>query len=254
MPQDGGRSPTPQIGLFQLPAWLGREDSNLRMRDPKTRVLPLDDAPSATRRQETHLHEPPGILPRSRLRARSAARVAAEQPEDAGAAAAQQRPAAPAAHSAPLTPASSGANANAGASRSLKSTSRAAAGRLLPTREQDGKFPAAPCQCRRRRAGGRPRRSRARRREMWISAAPPPANGASRSRTSPRPLPTAAPPSRKNGTSEPRAAAQLRSIPGPGRTRRAGSTRGGPRPRRCCRRRARPLPGSASPARCAPRR
>src|SRR5262245_45022326 len=28
------------------PEWLGREDSNLRMRVPKTRVLPLDDAPS----------------------------------------------------------------------------------------------------------------------------------------------------------------------------------------------------------------
>jgi hypothetical protein len=27
------------------PSWLGREDSNLRMRIPKTRVLPLDDAP-----------------------------------------------------------------------------------------------------------------------------------------------------------------------------------------------------------------
>ena len=25
--------------------WLGREDSNLRMRAPKARVLPLDDAP-----------------------------------------------------------------------------------------------------------------------------------------------------------------------------------------------------------------
>ena len=30
--------------------WLGREDSNLRMRVPKTRVLPLDDAPVALQR------------------------------------------------------------------------------------------------------------------------------------------------------------------------------------------------------------
>ena len=33
------------------PDWLGREDSNLRMREPKSRVLPLDDAPACRLRQ-----------------------------------------------------------------------------------------------------------------------------------------------------------------------------------------------------------
>ena len=51
---------------------------------------------------------------------------------------------------------------------------------------------------------------------MWMSAATAPANGARGVRTSPRPLPIAAPPSRKNGTSEPSAAAQSRSTPGSG--------------------------------------
>src|SRR5574341_2063977 len=32
------------------PGWLGREDSNLRMRDPKSRALPLGHAPIAVRR------------------------------------------------------------------------------------------------------------------------------------------------------------------------------------------------------------
>ena len=31
--------------MITISYWLGREDSNLRMRVPKTRVLPLDDAP-----------------------------------------------------------------------------------------------------------------------------------------------------------------------------------------------------------------
>jgi hypothetical protein len=31
--------------MITMGYWLGREDSNLRMRVPKTRVLPLDDAP-----------------------------------------------------------------------------------------------------------------------------------------------------------------------------------------------------------------
>jgi hypothetical protein len=31
--------------MITTSCWLGREDSNLRMRVPKTRVLPLDDAP-----------------------------------------------------------------------------------------------------------------------------------------------------------------------------------------------------------------
>jgi hypothetical protein len=31
--------------MITIGYWLGREDSNLRMRVPKTRVLPLDDAP-----------------------------------------------------------------------------------------------------------------------------------------------------------------------------------------------------------------
>ena len=33
------------ILIITIRYWLGREDSNLRMRVPKTRVLPLDDAP-----------------------------------------------------------------------------------------------------------------------------------------------------------------------------------------------------------------
>ena len=38
--------------------WLGREDSNLRMPAPKAGVLPLDDAPAKTRRQEARDREP----------------------------------------------------------------------------------------------------------------------------------------------------------------------------------------------------
>jgi hypothetical protein len=34
------------VGNFQAnKKWLGREDSNLRMQEPKSCVLPLDDAP-----------------------------------------------------------------------------------------------------------------------------------------------------------------------------------------------------------------
>ena len=37
--------------------WLGREDSNLQMPAPKAGVLPFDDAPAKTRRQEAgHCH------------------------------------------------------------------------------------------------------------------------------------------------------------------------------------------------------
>jgi hypothetical protein len=46
--------------------WLGREDSNLRMRVPKTRVLPLDDAPAIYERRKAQgeggARRPPYLL------------------------------------------------------------------------------------------------------------------------------------------------------------------------------------------------
>jgi hypothetical protein len=50
-------------GQFLRGLWLGREDSNLRMRAPKARVFPLDDAPVLTVREK-----PGGITAPGKLR------------------------------------------------------------------------------------------------------------------------------------------------------------------------------------------
>src|SRR5262245_22879779 len=39
-------TPGPQPTFVLPPSWLGRKDSNLRIRDPKSRALPLGHAPS----------------------------------------------------------------------------------------------------------------------------------------------------------------------------------------------------------------
>ena len=49
--------------MYRGSSWLGREDSNLRMRVPKTRVLPLDDAPLSDSPLETFDKGVPVLIP-----------------------------------------------------------------------------------------------------------------------------------------------------------------------------------------------
>ena len=49
--------------MYRGNSWLGREDSNLRMRVPKTRVLPLDDAPLSDGPRETFDKGVPILIP-----------------------------------------------------------------------------------------------------------------------------------------------------------------------------------------------
>ncbi len=44
------------LDILQLINWLGREDSNLRMQDPNSCVLPLDDAPIPNQDERCRIH------------------------------------------------------------------------------------------------------------------------------------------------------------------------------------------------------
>ena len=120
------------------------------MRDPKTRVLPLDDAPSATRRQEMHLDETPRNSSPQPSAGSFGFTVAAEQPEDARPAAAQERPFRPGGGQRLPHVSELGGQGKCRrleiVEEQLRETPQVSP---LPTREEDGKFPGPSCQCRR---------------------------------------------------------------------------------------------------------